>query len=155
MDIIENPQKDAQRVTFQASQSLKKRNPLLVHHDGNFHLMQQGKFSKIPFENVKGIKSKFTPEQLKSFQENGGYFWLSNNDQDDYFVEAKVRGEGGGYLTGLGAKWTVRAVGYGTVVGMLLTGHIEVIAEAELIIQTTEAAANFAFGVGCAIPGTP
>jgi hypothetical protein len=89
---------------LQSPKSLKKHNPLLLHHDGDFHIIEDGKHSKIPFENIKGLKEKITPEQFKAFIENGGYFWLNKNDQNDYFLEAKLRAFGGGLG---GATWGV------------------------------------------------
>lgn len=169
MDIIEHQPTEAQKNALtalmfkgalQAPQSLKKRNPLLLHHDGNFHLIQEGKHSKIPFENVKGFKEKLTPVQFKAFLKNGGYLWLSKNDQDDYFVEAKVRGLGGGvgganvgFYTG---KFLTHFVGHGAIqLAAICTGpaYWATVVSLEATFGPTIEATSNVVGLGTGILG--
>jgi hypothetical protein len=147
MDLVEHQPSSSQKKALaalmfegvlQAPESLKQHNPLLLHHDGDLHLIQKGKLSKIPFENVRGLKEKLTSEQLKEFLENGGYFWLSKNDQDDYFVEAKLRAFGGAVIGAQVGYVVGKGLGYGLYAFYTVTTHGEGIAhlhEAEIVSE--------------------
>lgn len=128
MDIVQHQPDDVQKRALtalmftgalQAPLALKKHNPILLHHDGDFHLIQKGKLSKIPFENMRGFKKKLSKDQFKGFLKNGGYLWLSKNDQDDYFVEAKMRGLGGGIGGANAGFWAGKFLTYLVVHGAI------------------------------------
>ena len=98
---------------LQAPESIAKHNPLLLCRDGDFHLIAKGKHSKIPFHRVRGLKNKLTPEQFRAYLQNGGYFRVTKNNQNDFCLDAKVRGLGGGPIAASVAYWAVKAGAYG------------------------------------------
>ncbi len=132
MDIVEHQSNDVQKRTLtalmfkgalQAPQSLKKHNPTLLHHDGQFQVVHKGKLSKIPSLNIKGLKAKLSTKQLKGFVENGGYFWLSKDSNDDFCLEAKMRLVGGNnYLRRRGANQYAASSGGGLAGFIVGTG---------------------------------
>lgn len=85
---------------------------------------------------------------------DGGYIRVKQLSDGKYALEAKVRGDGGGYLTGQIASWTVRIGGYGSyAVACYFNPHLVV--EAHVVHEAIEASAATAFVVGASIVNLP
>jgi len=160
MDIVQHRSDDVQKRALaalmftgalQGPLALKKHNPILLHHGGQFQIVHKGKLSKIPSLNIKGLKSKLSAKQFKGFVENGGYFWLSKDNNDDFCLEAKMRLIGGGYATGEAAYWGTKAVGWGAY-AVFVFFHPYAVGELHVIGGLIESGAQVARGIGYISP---
>lgn len=87
---------------------------------------------------------------LNEFVGNG-YIRINKFEEGKYALVAKVRGNGGGWITGKIAGWTVRAVGYGGY-AVAAIFHPEVLAEAHLVHEAIEASALTVEVAGTLLP---
>lgn len=84
-----------------------------------------------------------------------GYIHVSKLDDGTYTLNAKVRGLGGGFITGMIAGAVVRAVGYGTYGYSVVQTGGETILHGVEVVEAIEATANGAQLLGTAIVWLP
>lgn len=84
----------------------------LIHENKSFRVMDAGKSQEVPACWVdKEVRSVSTERLAKML--GHGYLSVNQMSNGEFSVKANVRGEGGGLVLGMAAKWGVRVVGHG------------------------------------------
>lgn len=86
----------------------------LFHYAGEFYVLAEGELNMIKHHDCDDLSKKIrTQEHLKAFQK-AGYFELKKLD-NSYILRSKVRGNGGGYITGEILYWGTKVLCYGSM----------------------------------------
>lgn len=102
------------------------------------------------------LKEIMHRKAMGEFTEKGqGYLRVKQLSDGKYALEAKVRGDGGGFITGMIAGAVVRAVGYGTYGYSVVQTGGETILHGVEVVEAIEATANGAQLLGTAIIWLP
>lgn len=116
----------------------------------NIRLLHDGKRTFVEDENAAYrvenyqmnplIRKLIERNALTKFANKDGYVRVTKDNENIYKLAAKVRGNGGGWLTGQIAGWTVRIGGY-SAFGIACFFHPAYIAEAHIVHEAVEATA--------------
>lgn len=123
----------------------------LFHDNEGYHVVQDDEVYSVNKHSIDPLLRSLKHKQLKKFQKCG-YIQVKKNQDHEFSLVSKVRGNGGGPVTGVAAYWTTKAAGYVAFAGGVWATH------GELLLHTTEAmvaienAANAALVVGTILP---
>lgn len=88
----------------------------LYHNDEGFHVLQDNELYTVKRYSMDPLLRNIKHKQLKKFQKVG-YINVKKIDNDEFALEANVRGLGGGPVFGSMVYWGVKALFYGGAVG--------------------------------------
>ncbi len=146
-------------ITITAMEPKELVNVYAAHDAGNVKLFNRNDSFYVTDDNAthvvkqhdidKTLKKLAKLGVLEKFKE-AGYIKINKHD-GAFSLDAKVRGEGGGWLTGQIAAWSVRGVGYGAFAAACFL-HPELLLEAEVAHAAIESTALGAEVLGTALP---
>lgn len=111
------------------------------HNENGFHVRQNNECHKVKNYDVDPVLRNIPSEKLDAFLKHG-YLHLKKMNNNDYSLEAKVRGNGGGPITGTILYWTTKITGYSVVTATAAVG-----------VTTTAPAVTAAIGAGVVAGG--
>lgn len=114
---------------------------VLLHSEDGFSVLRDGKMHKVQRCFVDPVLRNITTSGLKRFQE-AGYIAVSQLDNDEFALRARVRGLGGGPITGAIVYFATKAICYGTAVAaaggaVVATGGLAGALSGALVTATT------------------
>lgn len=140
-----------------AANSVSSREPVqLFRNHKDLFVQDENAAYRVEKHNMNPLLNEVMKRKaMGEFTDGGqGYLRVKQLSDGKYALEAKVRGDGGGYLTGQIASWTVRIGGYGSyAVACYFNPHL--VAEAHVVHEAIEASAATAFVVGASIVNLP
>ena len=86
----------------------------LFHNNRGFHVLEDGKLYPVEKHEMNPILRTLKHKQLKKFQKNGGYIHIKKIDDGKFTLQSKVRGDGGGIVTGWFLYGLTKTLCYGT-----------------------------------------
>lgn len=86
----------------------------LFHAKDGFHVAKNNQLKKIEPCFIDKSLRVLTEKQIRGFQKHG-YFELNELSDGNYSLKARVRGQGGGPLTGSFLYWITKATAYGGI----------------------------------------
>ncbi len=135
-----------------------------LYHTGNgFTILQNNEEFPISKYSMDPLLKKMNRKQLKKFQKIG-YLEVKRNAFNEFSLASKVRGNGGGPVTGAVLYWLTKTLCYGTAVaavgaGVAATGGAVVAAGTAIAGAAGATAAGasvtaIGIGLGSAVSGT-
>jgi hypothetical protein len=113
----------------------------LFHSDEGFHVRQNDEVYPVSKHSVDPLLRTLKHKQLKKFQKFG-YIQVKKNEDNEFSLVSKVRGNGGGPATGAALYWITKSLCWGTAIAatgtvVVATGGLAGAATGGLVAAST------------------